>query len=312
MEKKKVNLNEIIGETVSALQLEAQKRNLEINFVDDGVQAEVMGDAVRLRQVVTNLLVNAIKFSFNKGEIIVKVQEVGPNIQVSVQDNGIGMTNFQLGNLFQRFYQADDTTTRKYGGLGLGLSICKHLVEMHSGHINIYSKGENMGTTAVFSVPMLEKDTQARDEALGDRAQATKQDDHLQGLRVLVVDDEPDSLALMEAVLKRAGAKVEKAASVQEAVSLGRLFQFDALVSDLSMPEEDGFSLMRKIRAGHTALEKAIPAFAVTAFNDSANMSKAISAGFNHLFGKPFSPPQLIKTLERYFHHPMNNPSVSL
>lgn len=301
LSKSEVDLIDVAKEAMTAVQFEARRRSIEINLAVESDQAIILGDGIRLRQIISNLLVNAIKFSFERGQILVTIQQRGPSFEVVVQDHGIGMSNEQIKKLFGRFYQADDSTTRKYGGLGLGLSISKHLAESHGGQINVFSKGENMGTTVVFSIPMLEKDLSARDAALEDRVkEKNKADQRLSGLHVLIVDDEPDSLALMEAVLQRSGAKVEKASSVEEALRLGRLFHFNALVSDLSMPIEDGFSFVRKVRAGHTALLQDIPAFAVTAFNDAGNLNKAMAVGFNRFFGKPFSAPQLIDALESY------------
>jgi Osmosensitive K+ channel histidine kinase len=301
LDKKEVNLVEIAREAVTTVQMEAQKKELEIELLNMADRALVMGDFGRLRQVFINILFNAIKFSHHGGKIFVKVQNRGPGAEVQIQDQGIGITAEERPKIFGRFHQADSTTTRKYGGLGLGLSISKSLVEGHGGFINIFSKGENMGTTVVFSIPLVDLNKEAVSAALENHTiESIKPGKKLSGYNILAVDDDQDSLMLVEMVLKRSGAHVETANSVREAIQKTDEQKFDALVSDLSMPEEDGFSLVRKIRAGETSMPSDIPAVAVSAFTDEDNQKKAKGAGFNQLFGKPFSGPALIKTLESF------------
>ncbi|MFS4458032.1 ATP-binding protein [Bdellovibrio sp. HCB2-146] len=301
LEQQEVDLVEVAKEAIASVQFEAKKKGISLHLLIQISKAPILGDAVRMRQVMCNLLVNAIKFSHDQGQVFLKIQGRGPGVEVLVQDQGVGIAPKDRDLLFQRFHQADSTTTRKHGGLGLGLSICKHLVENHGGHINVFSQGENMGTTVTFSVPMIDKNKETVAAALEDQVrESAKSDKRLRGLHILAVDDDEDSLGLMEVVLRRSGARVEKANSVGEAIRLSRLHHFDALVSDLSMPEEDGFSLMRKVRSGQTAFPREIPAVAVTAFNDKENEIKALAAGFDQFFGKPFSGSKLIHTLETY------------
>ncbi|WP_413586638.1 ATP-binding protein [Bdellovibrio sp. HCB274] len=301
LEQEEVELIEVLKVAVSSLQTEANKKAIKIHMSTDLQEAPVKGDALRLQQVFTNLLVNAIKFSYDGGEILVKVQKRGPGVQIQIEDHGVGISDSTRQNLFDRFHQADNSTTRRFGGLGLGLSISKHLIESHNGQISIFSDGEGRGTTAQIILPMIDKKVSELAEVLSRHAREGVQSELLlRSVHVLAVDDDEDSLKLMETVLRRSGAKVEKAHSVQEALRLTRLFHFDAVVSDLSMPEEDGFSLIKKVRAGQTALKKSIPAVAVTAFNDQDSRDKALSAGFDQFFGKPLSRSELIHSLERF------------
>lgn len=301
IEKENVNLVEIAKNALETVQADAKKRNIEIHLAAKVDSAMVLGDSLRLTQVFNNLLTNAIKFSDMNSEIIVSVETRGPGAAVRIIDNGAGISAEGQKRLFSRFFQADSTTTRKHGGLGLGLSISKYLIDQHNGQISIYSEGEGKGSVAEFVIPLVDEKSMERNDALNEYTAPQKP---LNGFHVLAVDDDPDCLGLVETVLRKSGAQVEKASSVHEAIRLSSLFHFDALVSDLSMPEEDGFSLVRKIRAGETALEREIPAVAVTAFNDKDNHDKALSAGFDEFFGKPFSSNQLIHTLEAGAHKP--------
>ncbi|QLY24915.1 ATP-binding protein [Bdellovibrio sp. KM01] len=301
MDNSEVNLVDVARQTLASVATEAHKKNIEIQFAAKVPEALVIGDSLRLQQVLTNLLINAIKFSKDGGEILVSVEKRGPGAVITVKDTGVGLSKESQLHLFTRFFQADSTTTRKHGGLGLGLSISKYLVEKHNGQINLSSEGEGKGATAEVVIPLIEEKNVNSDDALHEHAKANPLKP-LQGIHVLAVDDDPDCLQLVEAVLRKSGAEVETASSVDEAIRISRLFHFDALVSDLSMPLEDGFSLVQKVRAGETPLEKEIPAIAVTAFNDKDNHDKALSAGFDEFFGKPFSSVRLINTLEAGSH----------
>ncbi|QDK46711.1 hybrid sensor histidine kinase/response regulator [Bdellovibrio sp. ZAP7] len=300
MDKGEVDLVEVAKQTMALVATEARKKKIELHFAAKVQKALVLGDSFRLQQVLTNLLINAIKFSNDGGEILVSVDKRGPGAVIQVIDHGVGLSQESQSHLFTRFFQADSTTTRKHGGLGLGLSISKYLVEKHNGQINIISEGEGKGTTAEVVIPLIEQNEHS-DEDSREHAKANPQKP-LQGIHVLAVDDDPDCLQLVEAVLRKSGAEVETASSVDEAIRISRLFHFDALVSDLSMPLEDGFSLVQKVRAGETPMGKEIPAIAVTAFNDKDNHDKALSAGFDEFFGKPFSSVRLINTLEAGSH----------
>ncbi|WP_413574775.1 ATP-binding protein [Bdellovibrio sp. HCB290] len=301
LEREELNVLEVIKTVIASLQAEANKKAIQLHLSTDLQEVPVVGDSVRLQQVFANLLVNAIKFSNAGGEVLVKVLRRGPGVEIQIEDHGIGMSEVTKKGLFERFHQADSTSTRKFGGLGLGLSISKNLVEGHNGQIHIVSEGEGKGTTVKVVLPMIDKNAEELADALSAHARDASQPElRLRGVHILAVDDDEDSLGLMETVLRRSGAKVEKANSVEEALRLSRLFHFDALVSDLSMPEEDGFSLVRRVRAGQTSLERAIPAMAVTAFNDQDSQDKAMAAGFNQFFGKPFSRTDLVHSLESF------------
>jgi two-component system CheB/CheR fusion protein len=306
LENSEVNLVEVAKNSLAVVETEAQKKNIQLHLSSKVEEANVMGDAFRLQQVLNNLLINAIKFSKEGAEVLMIIEKRGPGAVIKVKDSGVGLSEENQRHLFSRFFQADSTTTRKHGGLGLGLSISKYLVEQHNGQISLSSDGEGQGTTAEVVIPLIPEKNEETNDALSEYSKSTPSKP-LQGVHILAVDDDPDCLQLVETVLRKSGARVEVASSVNEAIRISRLFHFDALISDLSMPEEDGFSLVRKVRAGETPMEKEIPAVAVTAFNDKDNHDKALSAGFNDFFGKPFSSIRLVNTLEAGAHkHPEN------
>lgn len=304
LEMELVDIVSLAREAALEVTFEAQKRNIKIDLVVMTPAALVQGDPARLRQVFYNLLMNAIKFSNDRGQVLVKVQRVGPGVQVSVHDQGVGMEASVLEHVFDRFTQADGTTTRQYGGLGLGLSITRFLVEEHGGKVLASSEGPGRGSTFTFMIPLIDLNKGKTADALGEYAHdPEKSVQRLSGVRVLVVDDDDDSRALVDMILRKNGARVEKAASVEEALRLGQLFKFDLVVSDLSMPEEDGFSLAQKIRQGKTSFSREIPLIAVTAFTDRDNEKRALGTGFDEFFGKPFSAPRLVETAQELVSH---------
>ncbi|QDK38705.1 GAF domain-containing hybrid sensor histidine kinase/response regulator [Bdellovibrio sp. NC01] len=295
LDLKPTDLVAVAKEAIQSVHFDAQKKRVEIEFLSQMPSALVLGDANRLRQVFANLLTNAIKFSKDDGQIFVKIQKSGPGVLVKVEDHGEGISPEFMDVIFDRFKQADESVTRHHGGLGLGLSITKYLVEAHGGKIKASSPGVDKGATLEFSIPLIDLNKEKTAEALSMYAKNSTERVHpLTGAKILVVDDDDDSRALVETILKKNGAKVEKADSVNEALRLAQLFPFDLVVSDLSMPEEDGFSLARKVRAGRTSLGTQTPMIAVTAFTDKESEQKALGNGFNEFFGKPFSSPKLV------------------
>ncbi|PSB05127.1 PAS domain-containing protein [Merismopedia glauca] len=252
----------------------------------------VSGDSARLQQVVWNLLSNAIKFTPHNGRVDIWLERIGNEAQITVSDTGKGISADFLPHLFESFQQEDASTTRKYGGLGLGLAIVRTLVEAHGGTITADSLGEGQGATFTVRFPLLdtELETIPSDEL-------PLLDLDLTGIRVLAVDDEPDARELLTIVLTQYGAEVLTVTSAAEALTALESFQPDALVSDIGMPEMDGYTLMRQIRA--LAPEKAgqIPAIALTAYAREDDRQRAIASGYQRQVTKPLDPEQLVSAL---------------
>ncbi|MGE5095667.1 MAG: ATP-binding protein [Betaproteobacteria bacterium] len=278
---------------------EAKRIAIEHDLKDlDGTR--VSGDPNRLQQILWNLLSNAIKFTPREGRIRVEAQGVDGRVQVAVSDTGEGIPASFLPYLFDRFRQADPSSTRRHGGLGLGLSIVKHLVELHGGSVRAHSDGEGRGSTFTVTLPMagaapgavdlrhVERRAGASGAVLHDDAQL------IAGKRVLVVDDDADARDLAQRLLEDCGARVTTAGSSNEALGLLRAQTFDALVSDIGMPGEDGHALMRQVRSLSPNENADIPAMALTAYARPEDRVKAIRAGFQMHAAKPVDPPELV------------------
>jgi CheY-like chemotaxis protein len=258
-----------------------------------------MADKDRLQQIVWNLLANAIKFTPRRGSIHVGIQQVDSHVEISVSDTGQGNAPEFLGQVFDRFRQGDATTTRRQGGLGLGLSIVKHLTELHGGSVSVASQG--LGKGAVFGVCLplqpvrheKEMAAQQRRKAQVD-GEATKSD--LSGIKVLVVDDEEDSLGIVRRVLERNGAKVRVAGSMQEALDKFCSFSPDVVLSDIGMPEHDGYELVSRLRALPGG--RIVPAVALTALARTEDRTRALRAGFQMHVAKPVDFAELIAVVQ--------------
>jgi len=261
---------------------------------------QVNGDPARLQQVVWNLLSNAVKFTAKGGRIQVVLERANSHVAMSVSDNGEGISSEFLPYVFDRFRQADQTTTRAFGGLGLGLSIVKHLVELHGGTVRAASAGKGTGTSFVVELPLrlqrrLEKDggdVAAVSAGLLEGLSAS--DARLDGVTVLYVDDEPDARELVRRILSEHGAHVITA----DSAAAGRQVMADAhpdiLVADIGMPDEDGYSLIRTVRAMPRDRGGSIPAAAVTALARSEDRRRALLAGFQTHVAKPVDVVELV------------------
>ena len=271
--------------------LSAKNIRLE-KVVASGVEY-VSGDPGRLQQVLWNLLTNAIKFTPKGGKIQVLAHRVASHLEISVTDTGEGIAPEFLSQLFERFSQADASTTRNHGGLGLGLSIVRHLVEMHGGTIRAESPGVGQGATFVVSLPILavnSVDGESRDQIDEDRRTLSSDAPKLKGLRILVVDDEADARDLVRRFLIDCEAIPELAASAAEAESLLSSFKPNVIISDIGMPNQDGYAFMRGVRRqGLTT-----PALALTAFARDEDRASSIQAGYQMHLRKPVDPAELI------------------
>ncbi|NMG09386.1 histidine kinase [Brasilonema sp. UFV-L1] len=294
-----VNLGSTIEAAIETVQLAASAKSIQIQTVFTPIIPKVLGDSARLQQVIWNLLSNAVKFTDSGGQVEIRLECIDSQAQIQVTDTGKGIHPNFLPHVFEYFRQADATTTRKFGGLGLGLAIVRHLVELHGGTVRAESPGEGQGATFTVCLPLLKQELNTKDE---DNSSPPKSDASLlTGIRVLVVDDEKDTRELIAFILDQRGANVTTAASAREALQLiAHEIKLDVLVSDIGMPEMDGYMLMRQIRAmqnGGNGKNSQIRAIALTAYAGEMNQRQAFVAGFQHHIAKPVDPEQLVQAI---------------
>jgi signal transduction histidine kinase/ActR/RegA family two-component response regulator len=294
-----VDLATVIDAAIDVVRPAAEAKSIRLQPVIDTSVAMISGDADRLQQVLWNLLSNAVTYSGHGGRIYVRLRRVNSHVEVSVSDMGQGIHPDFLPFVFDRFRQADNSATRKHGGLGLGLAITRHLVEMHGGTISAASEGEGKGSTFTVSLPLSAVQQEAHPVPRVPRLQAEGEAPHmdlhrLDGLRVLVVDDEPDARDLLATVLRRSGAVVTAVRSVAEALECANAMRPEFLISDIEMPGEDGYSLIRKVRSSPIPEFRSVPAIALTAYAGPGDRMRALEAGFQTHMAKPVQPAELV------------------
>ena len=301
LQEANVDLASVVASVVELLRGVAEAKQIVLDVrLDQGV-VPVRGDPTRLHQVVENLLSNAVKFTPEGGAVGVEMKCTDAHAEVVVRDTGIGIPPDVLSRIFDRFHQADNSTTRRYGGLGLGLAIARELVHQHGGSIEAESPGENLGSTFRVKLPL--DGTVARPETNAVPAGWVPRG--LEGLatlgrvRVLVVDDESDARDSITAVLAHCGAEVTPAASVQEAMTTFEVSPPDVLVADLAMPGEDGYELIRQVRMSERAGGRRMPAIAVTALASAEDRRRALAAGFDVHLAKPTEPSDIVAAVAR-------------
>jgi PAS domain S-box-containing protein len=286
-----------VESAVESVRPAADAKGVGVHRVIDRGLVSVSGDPMRLQQVVWNLLSNAIKFTPAGGQITIRVERVGPNVEVSVADTGAGITPEFLPHVFDRFRQADQRITRHHGGLGLGLSIVRHLVEMHGGSVRAESAGEGKGSTFTVSLPAAPVSRgDAPHARTGERATLPPYacPERLDGLRILVVDDEPDTLEMLKFGLSQCGAEVSAASSAEEALAMLEGGACDVLISDIGMPVVDGYELIRRVRRLPHERGGRVPAVALTAYARIEDRLQALRAGFHMHVPKPVELAELI------------------
>jgi signal transduction histidine kinase/CHASE1-domain containing sensor protein/ActR/RegA family two-component response regulator len=286
----------VVENAINVVRPTADAKGIKIERYFDRTPAMISGDANRLQQVVWNLLSNAVKFTENGGRVCVKVSQGAGVVEVGVSDTGQGINSEFLPYVFDRFRQADSTTTRQHGGLGLGLAIARHLVEIHGGTIRAESPGIGKGATFTIRLPLLEQE--ARSPQV-DRNQILQAPQLLSGLNVLLVDDDSDTLTLMTTALKKRHANVTAVSSAGEAIQAISRKRPDVLVSDIAMPDEDGYGLIEKIRRLENGATQQIPAVAITAYAKEEDRERALSAGFQIYLAKPVELTELISVVAR-------------
>jgi signal transduction histidine kinase/ActR/RegA family two-component response regulator len=286
-----------IEEAIETVKPAADARNITIHKALDLRAGPICADSDRLQQVIWNLLSNSIKFTPAGGNVTVRLHRIDGQIEVSISDTGQGIAPSFLPHVFERFRQADATITRKHGGLGLGLAIVKQLVELHGGTVRASSEGEGKGSMFIVQLPLLPHPL-ITDEPHRPRAAmaepAIDECASLAGVSILIVDDEPDSRRLIHRVLADCDAIVHVAGTASEAIELLRSHRPQVLISDISMPEVDGYRLLEQVRALGPDGGGNLPAIALTAFARAQDRDKALSAGFLSHLSKPFLPQKLV------------------
>jgi signal transduction histidine kinase/response regulator RpfG family c-di-GMP phosphodiesterase len=294
-----LELASIIESVINSVRPAASAKGIEILMNLDNSAGPVMGDPNRLQQVVWNLLSNAVKFTPNHGRVYVGLTRRRSHVEITVSDTGQGIRADFLPHIFDRFRQADGTTTRVHGGLGLGLAIVRHLLELHGATIHAHSDGTGQGATFTVKLPAAvvhEADDIEQMHITSENVNFLSSDNSsvLKGLRVLVVDDEPDTRDLLDTVLRGHGADVKVAGSTSEALEILETWAASVLVSDIGMPGEDGYALIKKVRALDAKQKRRIPAIALTAYAGVEDRQRALAADFQVHMAKPLDPDELV------------------
>jgi PAS domain S-box-containing protein len=295
-----VDLAAIVDNAIGTVQPAADAKGVRLQSLIDPRIAPVSGDPDRLQQVVWNLMSNAVKFTPKGGRVQVRLERVNSHIEIVVSDTGVGIAKEFLPHVFDRFRQADSGSTRRTGGLGLGLSIVRHLVEMHGGRVHAASAGEDQGATFTVRLPMMiiqPIESLNREHPLTERRHPLEKLGDLSGVRVVAVDDEGDALRLLKDVLEAAGGEVATATSAATAMHAITTFEPDVLVADIGMPDVDGYELIKQLRASGNERIRDIPAAALTAFARSEDRTKALQSGFEMHLAKPVDPGELVASV---------------
>ncbi|MGC4030748.1 MAG: ATP-binding protein [Tepidisphaeraceae bacterium] len=296
-----VQLPSVVEAAVAAVQIAASAKDIRIHKLLDPMSGvSVTGDPHRLQQVLWNLLNNAIKFTPKGGKVTVILRRTGSYIELSVSDTGVGIPPDFLPHVFDRFRQADASYARNFGGLGLGLAIVRNLIELHGGTVSVVSPGENQGTTFTITLPVRAIATAKNDHPRHDGAGGLLNCDNLNlnGLNVLVIDDEPDTRELVCRVLRECNVQVTSAGSVEDAIQSLRQKAVDIIISDIGMPGEDGYSLIRRARELEAERQRPrTPAIALTAYARAQDRQRILLAGFQMHLAKPVEAAELLATV---------------
>jgi len=303
LDVQRIELPKIIKAAMEVVQLAAEAKGVRLEVLADPIAGPVTGDPNRMQQVVWNLLANAIKFTPRGGKVQVTLERTDSHVELSVSDTGQGISSEFLPHVFDKFSQAESLLTRSHGGLGLGLTIVKHLVEMHGGSVRVKSAGEGKGATFVVSLPISVVRTLNGDENRQHPTTAREiefsVDPDLSGVHTLVVDDDVDALHLVKHVLENCGAQATNCSSGTECLEILRRSKPGVLIVDIGMPAMDGYSLIQQIRALPADEGGEIPAIALTAFARSEDRRRAMLAGFDMHVAKPVEPGELVAVVAR-------------
>ena len=295
------DLTQIIEAAINVVRPTAETKHIQVETSFADQPALVSGDAHRLQQVVWNLLSNAVKFTPQGGRVHVNTRHAGSHVHLEIADNGQGISAEFLPHVFERFRQADSSTTRKHGGLGLGLAIVRHLVEIHGGTVRAESEGEGEGARFTVTLPLLADDESVTTDDDARKSSATLRPGlpELRGIHVLLVDDDAGARDMISAALNEHHARVTAVASAREALQVIRQAPPDVLVSDIAMPIEDGYDLIEQVHELEANNGKRIPAVAITAYARVEDRQRALAAGFQSYLAKPIEPADLIEVVAR-------------
>jgi signal transduction histidine kinase/CheY-like chemotaxis protein len=295
-----VDLHLVITAALDAVRPAAEAKDIRVHSVLDPRAGPITGDPARLQQVMWNLLSNAVKFTPRRGRVEVHLGRVNSHVEIRVSDTGEGIAPDLLPVIFERFRQGDSSSTRAHGGLGIGLAVVRHLVELHGGTVTAESAGQGQGATFRVKLPVTIARTTETERHPGTGLEVrVASPTALAGLRVLVVEDDEDAAALMATILGAAGASVRTATSAKDAEVLFGAERPDVLVSDIEMPGTDGYTLIRTIRARSWEDGGHVPAIAVTAYSSVADRVRSLAAGFDNHLPKPVEPVELVATVAR-------------
>jgi len=291
-----VDLVAVVDAALDAVRPAMEAKDIRIETIIDASLRMISGDPDRLQQVVWNVLSNAAKFTPNGGSVEISVNQTETHVLVQVMDTGPGIDPDFLPHVFERFRQGDGSTTRTQGGLGLGLAIVRHLVELHGGTIAVENRKDDMGAIFTIRLPLpsggLRYETLANADAAFRETQPEQP--NLDGLHILIVDDETDALDLITVELAQHGAEVKGVTTAEEALKALEQNKFDLLISDIGMPKMDGYELIRRIRKQEANKDRGIPAVALTAYARVQDRMQAIMAGFSTHVAKPVEANELV------------------
>jgi signal transduction histidine kinase/ActR/RegA family two-component response regulator len=301
-----LDLSDVIDAATDVVRPAADAKGVRIERILDSEAGHVSGDTDRLQQVVWNLLSNAVKFTPRGGKVLIRLERINSHCELTVSDTGQGISPKFLPYVFDRFSQADSSSTRAHAGLGLGLGIVRHLVELHGGTVQAFSPGEGEGATFAVRLPLLvahhrPEEAVGRIELPAVRTVEQAFAD-LTGVSVLVVEDNDDARRLLQTILTRSGAAVQVAENVPTALRILAGEWPDIVISDIEMPGEDGYSLIRKIRLQEPPFQR-VPAIALTAYTRSADRVRALAAGFQTHMSKPVEPAELVAAVKSLSRH---------
>jgi signal transduction histidine kinase len=291
-----LDISSVARAAISVVRPAADAKGITLEYSAQPGLGAISADSARMQQIIWNLLSNAVKFTPHGGKIVVRIDQEGPNARVMIRDTGLGIDPKFLPRVFDRFRQADSSTTRSYGGLGLGLAIVRHLVELHGGTVYAESEGPGKGATFSATFPLLA----VRAEAIALSGEFNLAEmSSLTGLRVLLVDDEPEARQIITTVIARTGALVQSCTSASEALSKLIEWRPDVLLSDIAMPEEDGYSFIGRVRALPKEKGGDTPAAALTAYARDEDRRHALDAGYQMHIAKPISAPELVMMIAK-------------
>jgi PAS domain S-box-containing protein len=304
IEFKPMALDDVVDTIINSLRPAADAKHLQLETAIDPAAGPILGDPARLQQIITNLLSNAIKFTPEYGKIEIRLERIDSHARFQIRDTGIGILEKDLPHIFERFRQADSSNIRAHGGLGLGLAIVDYLVRQHGGQVFALSEGAGKGATFIVDFPLAASEVVSSDQGRVDlfTEQArlmlenveTFKEQQLHGLRILVVEDDTDTRELLEMILTQCGASVRAVHSSDEALGEIAHFMPDVLISDIGMPGENGYELIRKIRSLDPEQGGRVPAVALTAYAAAADRRRALLAGFQTHLAKPVEPDELL------------------